>query len=650
MLQAVGRARQCGRLYWFGGPAVLALIWLAGTAGVAAESHGRSFGPALSADGRYLVFYSDAPDLVVGQVDHNSLSDVFLSDRLTGTTILVSHAAGSPNTTGNGDSFAGPISADGRYVAFFSTSTNLISGIVDQNQQYDLFLYDRLTGKTTLISHASGAPNVAANGATVGSLISADGNYLAVTSQATNLVPGQTDHNAIAGDPNSGYDVFLYHRPSGQITLVSRKNGAAATTATGNTFVSGISADGGFLVLSSLASDLVANGTDTNGKGDVFLYQRVPGTITPVSRAAGSPLRTANGSSGGGQISADGRWIAFQSAGSNLIQGQIDNGTSSFDEFLFDRVTAEMRLVSHTSASPKTATGAGSHILSGDGRFIAFASSASNLVPGQVDANGKFDLFLYDRTSGKTSLATHTSKSLTTATSGSGSIGLNISADGRYTVFVSDGHDLVSRQSDANQVADVFLYDRLFETVSLVSHSHGLLATAGNRGSFNAQISSDGSTVGFNSVATDLGEGQSDTNTFEDVFAYQTATADVELISRGAAGGTVPPCILLDISALHSNAQIAPVVAGACGVPLTARAVSAKVTVQQSMASGNLQFYPGNDTSSPAAILRFAAGAVRTESFTLPLATNGAGTLAILPFVAGNGTVHVIVEVNGYSE
>ncbi|HSS48152.1 MAG TPA: hypothetical protein VLX28_04330 [Thermoanaerobaculia bacterium] len=503
-----------------------------------ADSLGRTYGGAISADGRYVTLSSDAPDLVPGQADTNRLLDSFLHDRTSGITTLVSHTAGSPNTASNGGglsfgtgSFAGLLSADGRYDVFLSASTDLVPGMVDGNQDADAFLYDRLTGQTLLVSHADGQPTMAANGPTVNSPFSADGNFIAFTSTATNLVPGQIDTNLVPGAFQSGYDAFLYERASGTTTLISRQSGSAATTGNGGTLVNGISADGEFVLLESMGTDLVPGLVDTNNARDIFVYQRSSGTFTLVSRANGSPHQTANGGSGGSQMSADGRFIAFQSRGTNLIPKQAQNGTN-FNEFLFDRVTGEMRLVSHTRSSARTAAGVAQHTFSADGRYIAFASASPILVPGQVDKNGALDLFLYDRKTGATSLITHTQKSPTTTLADSSIGGLAISGDGRYVVFNSTAVDLVPHQSDTPGTSDVFIFDRLHKSLALVSHGRDSLTTAANGVSSNFQISSDGSAILFTSLATDLSEDPIASGGIENAFVYDVSSGSVELVSR----------------------------------------------------------------------------------------------------------------------
>src|SRR5215216_4860890 len=175
--------------------ATVELISKSSTGALVALAPGSSVEAVLSADGRYVAFLSSAPDLSPGQEDENRLLDVFLHDRVLGTTTLVSHAAGSPTraaSPGISDSSENPplsldISADGRYVAFSALGVDLVPGAAGSNESSNVFLWDRVTGATTLVSHAAGSPGTAADGSSSDVHISADGNFLAFTSFALNL-------------------------------------------------------------------------------------------------------------------------------------------------------------------------------------------------------------------------------------------------------------------------------------------------------------------------------------------------------------------------------------------------------------------------------------------------------------------------------
>ena len=533
-------------------PAALALVLLIGAAGSAGaasvelisranpvpDTFWDSAYPAFSSDGRYVLFGSYAPNLVPGQIDGNNYSDLFLHDRVTGTTTLVSHQAGSPLATdpAGASTFDAVLSADSRYAVYSSPGTHLVAGTTDTNQGNDVFLWDRVTGTTTLVSHAAGAPNMAADGVSGRARISADGEWVVFTSYAKNLVPGQTEPAVLPGTVQATEDVFLWHRSTGTVTLVSHKSGAPAATAAGSSSQPGISADGSSVVFMSDATDLLFGIPDTNSRHDVFVYERSSGSVSLVSRASGGS-GTGNGlGSWEPRISADGRFIAFASLSGNLVPGQVGNGLGLPDAFLFDRVTGEMRLASHKSSSPLAGAGIAQYLglaLSADGSALAFVSQAHNLVPGQVDTNGAPDVFVYDRLSGSIELASHAPGSPATAAGEPAQAAYpSVSADGRFVAFTSDAQDLDSGEPDAPGAEDVFLYDRSDKSVVLVSRG-SVSSPTDEIGSISTvpTISLDGSAIAFSSTMAGLG-GAFDPHGFSDVFVYSRSSADIAVLSR----------------------------------------------------------------------------------------------------------------------
>jgi len=272
---------------------------------------------SVSADGRYVAFYTTASNLVPG--DTNGTFDVFVRDRLTGTVDRVSIA--SDGTQGNGDSVWPAISADGRYVAFHSHASNLVPG--DTNQTWDVFVHDRVTGATERVSVASGGVEVF--GISLSPAISADGRYVAFHSGAPNLVPD---------DPIEGsYDVLVHDRVTGTTERISVGIGGVPPDA--DSYHPAISSDGRYVAFYSFASNLVA-GADANGANtsDVYVRDRMTGTTERVSVA--SDGTQGNKESLWPSISADGRYVVFYSNASNLVPWDT-NG--SYDVFLRDLVT-----------------------------------------------------------------------------------------------------------------------------------------------------------------------------------------------------------------------------------------------------------------------------------------------------------------------
>ena len=726
----------------------------------------QSLGPSISADGRYVTFFSQARNLVPGQVDVNQGpffsfdQDVFLYDRVAGTQALVSHASGSPATTGNGASILTRVSADGSRVAFHSRARDLEAGVFDDNAADDVFLYDRAAGTNVLVSRREGTPEAAAGGSiavrpstalshdgrwvafTSGAhdvdagaedanglidvflfdrltsaislvsrdaatgqaaggtnpLVSADGSSIAFLSSAPGLVPGQVN-------PAPGTHLFLSDRSTGAITLVSHAAGSAVTTADQGPFTTAYSAsrEGRWIAFTSTATNLVAGQAEGNGgQDDVFLFDRAIGANVLVSHAAGSPVQTGNGASRDPSISADGRWVAFASTAADLVAGRTGG------VYLWDRDTGDVAWVG-PGDQPE---------ISDDGRWIVFQSTAVDVVPGQIEANTGTDVFLWDRDTAATMLVSRSTVSAATTGNGSSAFSLFpqsdspdvLSADGRWIVFSSNARDLVPGVTDGNSRADVFLFDRVDGTTALVSHSSASASSVANNESLDPGISADGSRVAFLSVATNLVPGQVDTNVNWDLFVYRRQTGAVSLASHAAASPsqagnvatsllprlsadgsflaftslannlvsgdfqidddaflfgdppagqdffTLAPCRLLDTRlpgqgpALATGLTRVVPVHGLCGVPPEARTIVANVTVAQPTGAGFIVLHPGDTGVPGTSTLNFRPGQTRANNAIASLALDGTGSLAITPFVNGNGTVHVIVDVSGWLE
>jgi Tol biopolymer transport system component len=386
-----------------------------------------SEGMVTSADGRYIAFSSLATNLVPGD-DINNDWDVFVYDRQACQTIRVSIATGGE--PGNYQSYLGGLSGDGRFVAFASVSTNLVPD--DTNNVWDIFVHDRLTGQTSRVSVASDGTQ--ANGGSESPVISGDGRFVAFVSDASNLVPDDT---------NGDYDVFVHDRVTGETSRVSVASDGAQSNA--EQAMIAISADGRFVAFVSDAGNLVSG--DTNGWADIFVRDRLKGQTSRVSVASdgtqhnGFIAQTPS-------ISADGRFVAFASDGSNLV---LDDTNDVQDVFLHDRLTGQTSLVSVASNGAQ-AIGSDSLLtsMSADGRFVAFNSYASGLVP--EDTKGFANVYVHDRVTGRTSLVSRTADGRGPNQSSYNSA---ISADGRYVAFESLATDLVPE--DTNERFDVFV-------------------------------------------------------------------------------------------------------------------------------------------------------------------------------------------------
>ncbi len=526
-------------------------------------------GLALSADGRWVAFTSTALNLVAGQNDANSGTDVFLLDRQSGTITLVSHSALSPVTTGTQGSSLPSISADGRFVAFQSSAGNLVPGQTDTGFFQQVLVYDRDTGVIALASHKAGVPTAPASGTSTQPAISKDGGSIVFMSDATNLVSGVADTNAT-------YDIFAYDVDTGTLSLVSHTAASTTTAGSSSSWFPRVSADGQLVLFDSGAVDLVAGQTDSGSYQDVFLHDRTSGATVLVSRAAGTSATAANNSSNSTGLSDDGAYAVFASWASNLVAGQTDP-TFTSDVFVFERATGSVTLVSHADGTPGAAVGGFGAQISGDGAWVAFGTSATNIVPGQTDANGAGDVFLWQRATGAATLVSHASGSATTAGDAGPASTFNLSADGRYLLFWSAATNLVSGQTDTNGVEDGFLYDRVAGTTVLVTHVHGSSTSAGNAAVQEGVLSAEGTWAAFTSFASDL------TSAVDpgarDLFLYERASGTNLSFTYGEALSRLTPNDFNAVSAQAASQDGRYVALASLGTDLVAGQVDANTGI-----------------------------------------------------------------------
>ncbi|MBN1887132.1 MAG: carboxypeptidase regulatory-like domain-containing protein [Thermoflexales bacterium] len=384
--------------------------------------YARNYRPAMSADGRYVAFWSAAWNLVLGDTVSSSDYDVFVHDRQTGRTQAVTLASASTSLDAG---YAVPsLSADGRYVAFASSASSLVPG--DTNDARDVFVHDRQTSQTRRVSVASdGTPG---NGESSDPAISGDGRYVAFTSAASNLV---------VSDTNGYKDVFVHDQQSGQTERVSLTYEGTQRPSGG--YKPAISADGRYVVY----------------KGDYYhsyVYDRQTGRTEMLDlNSEGVPGNHATNDEAAA-ISADGRYVAFASYASNLAEGGDTNG--KYDVFVRDRLAGTTRRVSLASDGTQADghSGINSPIaMSAYGGYVAFASEATNLVTAP-DTNGQPDLFIHDM---QTAMTYRLSNAFD-GSEGNGLVGyIAISGDGRYVAFDSTASNLVP--NDTNNNYDVFV-------------------------------------------------------------------------------------------------------------------------------------------------------------------------------------------------
>ncbi|MCJ7548509.1 MAG: hypothetical protein MUQ30_02365, partial [Anaerolineae bacterium] len=383
--------------------------------------------PSISADGRIIVFASEATNLVDG--DSNGVQDIFLHDWLSGTTERVS--LNGQGQEADGASAWPEISADGSIVVFSSTATNLVEG--DTNNFEDVFVVDLQSGAVEWVSHpASGGQ---ADVASSQPAISGDGRFVAFVSAATNLVTGAT----------SGWEeIYLYDRDDGSLEWVSAPRIGLAND--GSSGEPAISADGNWVAFSSNSSQLVPG--DNEGLRDIFLWNLASSALERVSvTQAGDG---ANSLSYAPAISADGRFIVFWSHASDLVAGDTNSWT---DIFLSDRLNGALQRV-NLSTTGEQALGGNSNepAISADGRFVVFRSGATNLVPN--DTNSSRDIFVRDLQGTTTRVSVDSYASESTGHNYSPVI----SADGAAIAFYSDANNLDLLRLDDNNASDVFTH------------------------------------------------------------------------------------------------------------------------------------------------------------------------------------------------
>lgn len=389
------------------------------------QANNNSDNPAISADGRYAAFSSDANNLVSGDV--NGKRDIFLHDRNTGVTTRVSLRTGGGEA--NGDSYSPVISDDGRIIVFYSLANNLVDG--DTNNRTDIFAHDRLSGQLTLVSRVLSGTT---NGDSRDPDISADGRFVTFVSSASNLV---------GGDNNFKDDVFRFDRQAQVMERISvASNGSEAND---HSFAPAISGDGQRIVFVSRATNLIVG--DGNNVPDIFLRNLSNGSTDRVNVRDGS--NQANADSWNPDISANGRFVVFISLATNLVDGDTNNYP---DVFLRDLNSHHVERVNIPSGGGQANNWSDVPTISTDGRFVAFESDASNLVGGDVASST--DIFIRDRQQSTTVRASINSDG---STANFSSLKAHLAANGRFIIFASDAINLVANDSNAKR--DIFVHD-----------------------------------------------------------------------------------------------------------------------------------------------------------------------------------------------
>ncbi len=530
-----------------------------------ATAGGMSGAARITPDGRYVVFVSDAGNLTTNA--HALVTDVFRLDRTTGAIQLISLSADGASG-GNADSFSPALSADGQWIAFQSTATNL-TAIPSTNTQ--IYLRDVANNQTRLIS--AGIDGTAGNGESRFPLISADGRWVAFESDATNLV---------VGDTNRATDVFVYSVPDGTLALAT-PNYLGTAPANGSSSLMAISPDGLQILLASKSSDLAPEITakneqvfvrdqqaqatywasmgassyftnfarnanmDDSGRYIVYLATKTTNTVYQLclytDRVSGATqlicsnafnYLTPEGTSirwnyadnySPPQISAEGRYVAYVSPvylNSNLVN-QV---------YVWDATTglAELASVAADGVSPANAY-ADRPLLSADGRSLLFTSVATNLVAGVPENLPQ--IYLRNLDSGTTQLVSANREGTGSSAGDFGTYSLN--DNGTLVLFESAGSDL--SENDLNRAQDVFLRQITSGTTECLSlRDASLPSSSANGSSFvaNRGLSANGQIAAFTSLANNLTPG--DTNQTTDVYWRDLSQNNLQLVSLSQNG------------------------------------------------------------------------------------------------------------------
>lgn len=352
------------------------------------QTNGVQYGSyfSMSADGLYVAFETSANNLVdltfladpnsatgstinsttITSGDNNGDTDVYVKDLVTGALKLVSATAAGLAPSGAGASgyvsHSPAVSADGHYVAFTSSANNLVAG--DTNTAADIFIKDLQSGSVRRVSTNAGGSQ--SNGGSDHAVFSADGRYVFFESNAKNLGGESTDFrwNIYRKDLQGGAIVCASTDANGAFAAGNTWSFAASTNAA-------VSAEGRFVVFESSAANLVSG--DTNQRPDIFYKDLQTGAIQRVSVSTTGGQMTGSNVTSAASISADGRYVVFNSTSSELVAG-----SSSSNVFIRDMQTGELKVVSDYPATkwgtPQRALSFDGCI-SADGRFVVLKTN-----------------------------------------------------------------------------------------------------------------------------------------------------------------------------------------------------------------------------------------------------------------------------------
>ncbi len=466
--------------------------------------NGGSYRPNISLDGRVVSFTSDATNLIEG--DNNSARDAYALDRSTQKVQMLSRSVSGQPASSAVDGLV--LSGDGQRAAFLTQANNLVSG--DNLRTEDVFVRSLSDAQTTLVS--TGSSSRAARGIPA---LSSDGRFVAY-------------QQAITGDAFNTWAVYVNDRELGTTQRLSLSGGSFVANI-GYLDQTSISGDGRYVVLSARSS-----GTADGHFHEIYVIDRSLQTIRSlISRPASV---AANGSLYSASVSGDGRYIAFASDDTQLVSGD-SNGVA--DIFVVDMASGAIRRVSTTVSGQSANAASSAPAISHDGQSIAFASAASNLVPG--DANGLSDIFVVR-------LDTNNIERVSVDVNGSDTNGSSdapaLSGDGRFVVYQSTATNIVPTHSNhtrgtADSTSQIFLRDRLtgrnesvsaFELATTLRVTNSTIVFNTGTEAVSGNVTVHNSLLAGNSVGFDLGPKSASAGF--NIYASASPTATTSITDR----------------------------------------------------------------------------------------------------------------------
>lgn len=564
-----------------------------------AQSHGFNTGSTISRNGTYVVWESEATDLVGGGLDPSTERSVYRRNLVTNATILISRADGVAGASAASSAYAAAPSANGDLVAFTTATDGLDPSAVDTGGRADVFVRRVSTGDTFLVSRqeVGGTDPPSTNGQAGGSSFSDDGLSLVFDSTSTDLVPG---------DGNARRDVFQRALPTaggaGVTSLVSR-NAAGTAPGDGNSFDPEISADGARVAFATDATDVVPG--DTNGLTDVVMrdgagnhvlsrrpdgtpagmvvygygisldatgafaafgggfpditdldddgftqiYGAETTTAAPVVQLSRPPGLSgpfigglADATAQAGAISRNGRYVAILSAASAFPGGRPGGPPQAY---VRDVRAGTLELVSRAAdGTPADAPVFGAK-LSADGRYVAFVTGAINLDP--ADGSRNASVYRFDRVTGTTALVSRASGGGPDADDDASLVG--ISADGSRVAFTSGATNLGAGEDAAS---DLFVRDMVTGATILASRADGPAGADADQSVGGSALSGDGRVVAFSTNATNLGGG----GPGADVYVRDLTAGTTVLGARADGAGGAPPDASATSPALDGDGSV----------------------------------------------------------------------------------------------